>query len=278
METVRRELAPWLTGREVVEVELVAPPGPKYADLARALGRRIEDVRRRGKFLIMPLTGGLDLVAHLGMTGVIADSAPDERAAAHLRVRLGLSGGAPSALYFIDPRRFGRFLVVESGRYASLPTLAALGPEPLDDAFTPEAFAAALARSRMPVKAYLLSQRPVAGVGNIYADEALWRARVHPLTPAAELTRAQVLELHRALREVLASAVAAQGTTLSDYRTVRGRTGEYAGQLLAYGRAGEACPRCGTPMERVVIGQRGTTFCPSCQRLPRGRGRARRRA
>lgn len=250
-------------------VELLAPLGPKYAGLERALGRTIEAVDRRGKFILVPLSGGLELVAHLGMTGVLAQAAPAEREAKHLRVRMELSGAAPNVLYFIDPRRFGRFLVVERGQYAALPTLAALGPEPLEPAFTVAAFSEALARSRMSVKAYLLGQRPVAGVGNIYADEALWLAHVHPLTPADELTPAQVRALHEAVRGVLGAAVAAQGTTLSDYRTLLGRTGEYARQLNVYGRAGEACPRCGTTLERLVVGQRGTTYCPSCQRAPR---------
>ena len=156
-------------------VDLLAPHGPKYVGLDRALGRRIEAVGRRGKFLLVPLSGGLELVAHLGMTGVLAQEAPRGAAASHLRVRVALSGAAPATLYFVDPRRFGRFLVVDAGDYSQLPTLAALGPEPLDAGFTVAAFAAALARSRVAVKTYLLSQRPVAGVGNIYADEALWR-------------------------------------------------------------------------------------------------------
>jgi len=273
VETVRRELAPWLTGRELLEVDLLAPLGPKYVGLPRALGRRIEAVGRRGKFLLMPLSGGLELVAHLGMTGVIAMSEPSERQAAYVRVRVRLSGDAPNVLYFIDPRRFGRFLVVDRGQYETLPTLAALGPEPLESGFTEAGFGAALARSRMAVKAYLLSQRPVAGVGNIYADEALWRARVHPLTPAAALEPEQVARLHHALREVLGAALAAQGTTLSDYRTVRGQSGEYAEQLDIYGRGGEACPHCGATLERLVVAQRGTTYCPACQTLPRGRSR-----
>lgn len=249
-------------------VDLLAPHGPKYVGLDRALGRRIEAVGRRGKFLLMPLSGGLELVAHLGMTGVLAQEAPRGAAASHLRVRVALSGAAPATLYFVDPRRFGRFLVVDAGDYSQLPTLAALGPEPLEASFTVAAFAAALARSRVAVKTYLLSQRPVAGVGNIYADEALWRARVHPLTPAAALTRAQAKRLHGALREVLTAAVSAQGTTLADYRTLKGGTGEYAEQLEVYGHAGRSCPRCGHTLERLVVGQRGTTVCPHCQVAP----------
>jgi len=209
---VRRELAPWLTGRTVLAVERVdAPPGPKTADLERAVGQRIEAVERRGKFLLLPLRApgaaapGDELVVHLGMTGVLSPTAP----AAHLRLRLRLDGPPPDVLHVQDVRRFGRVLVVPRGDHRSLPTLAAMGPEPLEAGFTAAAFERALAGSRAAVKPFLLSQRPVSGVGNIYADEALWRARVHPSTPARALTRAQVRRLQRAIREVLAAAVAA---------------------------------------------------------------------
>jgi len=267
---VRRELAPWLTGRAVTGVELLAPRGPKYRDLERAQGQTVESVSRRGKFLLLPLSGGDELVIHLGMTGVVSSSEPAGKASEHVRVRLRLSGADPNTLHFHDPRRFGRFLVVRAGEYANLPTLAALGPEPLADAFTTEAFARSLAASSMAVKAYLLSQRPVAGVGNIYADEALWRARVHPRTPAARLPAAKVAALHGAIREVLAASIAAHGTTLSDYRTVNGQSGSFGTFLDAYGRAGQPCRRCGRELRRSLVGQRGTVFCPNCQRLVAG--------
>src|SRR5690625_1718442 len=194
VETVRRQLAPWLSGRMISRALLLAPPGPKYAGLERAAGQRIEGVSRRGKFLLLPLSRGDELVAHLGMTGVLSPGA--EREHKHLRVRLELEGDAPNSLDFVDPRRFGRFLVVRRGEYGSLPTLDRLGPEPLSDEFTPDGLLAALARSGSAVKAYLLGQRPVAGVGNIYVDEALWRAGVHPLTPASRVTPEQAALLH----------------------------------------------------------------------------------
>jgi formamidopyrimidine-DNA glycosylase len=267
-------LAPWLTGRTVVSASLVdAVPGPKYAGLERAVGQRVREVTRRGKFLLLPLQregreSGDELVIHLGMTGVLSHRAPG----AHLRVRLGLDGSEPSALYFSDVRRFGRFMVVRSDRYDGLPTLRALGPDALSPAFTPELLRAALARSGAPVKAALLSQRPVAGVGNIYADEVLWRARVHPLRPARRLTRHETIALHGAIHEVLTAAVEAQGTTLYDYRTVAGEVGAYRERLSVYDHAGEPCPRCGTPIVKLVVAQRGTHACPSCQRPPRRRG------
>ena len=262
-----------------------APVGPKTALLERAVGQRIAAVERRGKFLTLPLVrpgaaeAGDVLVLHLGMTGVLGPHVPD----AHLRLRLRLDGADPHVLFVQDARRFGRWLVLPDGDPSSLPTLAAMGPEPLGAGFTVAGFAAALARSRAPVKALVLSQRPVAGVGNIYADEALWRARLHPLTPAAAVPPAKVRALHEAIRDVLAAAVEAQGTTLYDYRTVNGEVGAYSEQLDAYGHDGDPCPRCGAPIVKLVVAQRGTHVCPRCQRAPRGahaaaRGPTRRRA
>ncbi len=288
VETVRRELASWLPGRTVLEAERMdAPAGPKYAGLERLPGQRIEAVQRRGKFLLLPLVHmpadarraqggsarqdghseakGDELVVHLGMTGVVRRTPPP----GHLRVRLRLSGPAPSDLYFQDVRRFGRFTVVPAGDYRHLPTLAALGPDALDQAFTTEGFRRALARSGVAIKTLLLSQRVVAGVGNIYADEALWRVGVHPLRPARQLRRAQVVALHGALLEVLEASLALQGTTLYDYRTVNGEVGAFLQELAVYGHAGEPCRRCGTRLERLVVGQRGTHVCPRCQPAPR---------
>jgi formamidopyrimidine-DNA glycosylase len=145
-----------------------------------------------------------------------------------------------------------------------MPTLAMLGPEPLSDEFDPDAFAASLARTTAPVKPYLLSQRPVAGVGNIYADEALWRARVHPTSRRVGRSRAFVL--HGAIRDVLSEAIEREGTTFRDYRMVNGESGRNAGFLVAYGRVGSPCPRCGTAMRKITLGGRGTTYCPRCQR------------
>lgn len=274
VETVRRELEPWLSGRTIRDARRVeAPAGPKYANLERARGQRIESVRRRGKFLLLSLSKGDELVLHLGMTGIVSP----ERPAQHLRVELALSGPAPSTLYFRDARRFGRCLVVRAGEYAALPTLAALGPEPFDPAFTDEAFAAALARSRGPVKSLLLSQRIVAGLGNIYVDEALFEVGVHPLRPANRVTNMEAAALRRASIAILERAIAYRGTTFSDYRTVNGEVGAYAARLAVYAHDGEPCPRCGTPIEKLVVGQRGTHFCPRCQPAPKRR-RARPRA
>ena len=273
-----------MTGRTIVRAERVeAPAGPKYANLDLAAGQRISHVSRRGKFLVLPLDGrhaaGVAqdlLVIHLGMTGILTPHPPH----AHERVRLTLDEGTNPHVHFQDVRRFGRFLVLPSGDLAGVPTLAAMGPEPLTDDFTVDGFRRALQGSEVAIKTLLLSQRPVAGVGNIYADEALWRARIHPATPARRVARerARVEALRAAIRDVLTASIEAQGTTLNDYRTVNGEVGAYLEQLAAYGHEADPCPRCGTAIRKIVLAARGTHFCPTCQPTPRrSRSRATRR-
>jgi formamidopyrimidine-DNA glycosylase len=257
----------------------------QFHDVGLLVDRKISNVGRRGKFLIAPLDEGLELVMHLGMTGSLrlepsrdprssggpaepgprwsgGPAEPGPRADPYARAFVWLDDGRN--LVFRDVRRFGRLAVVTAGRYTAIPTLAGLGPEPLSDDFDPEAFARRLARTNAPVKPYLLSQRPVAGVGNIYADEALWLARIHPLSRRVGRRRAHAL--HAAIREVLAGAVEREGTTFRDYVMVNGESGRNATFLLAYGRVGRPCPRCGTALRKIVVGGRGTTYCPSCQR------------
>ena len=263
VETVRQELIPWLSKRRILNASRVdAPAGPKYANLERASGQHIHAINRRGKFIILNLDTD-DLIIHLGMTGIISPTPAPK----HLRAKLELDAGVNPVLYFQDARRFGRFLVVPKGEYGSLPTLAAMGPEPLTDAFNVTQFKKALQGSRVAIKTYLLSQKPVAGVGNIYADEALWFARVHPLTPANKVTTGQTKALVTAIKEVLAASIKAQGTTLNDYRTVNGEVGAYLSELKAYGHEHEPCPRCGDAIERIVIAGRSSHYCPNCQSL-----------
>ena len=254
VESVRRQLDPELSGRGVVDVWFDPHPAMprEFLDVGLLPGRKIHSVGRRGKFLISPLDAGLELVMHLGMTGSFTFDPPD----AYARARLDLDDGR--SLTFRDVRRFGRMAVVEAGRYDAIPTLHLLGPEPLSDDFDPDAFARALARTTAPVKPYLLSQRPVAGVGNIYADEALWLARIHPAS--RRVGRARAHALHSAIREVLVAAIEREGTTFRDYVMVDGGSGRNASFLIAYGRAGHPCPRCGTPLRKTVLGGRGTTY------------------
>ncbi len=260
VESVRRQLDPELHGRRVLRAwsDPIPTMPREFHRLELAVGRTIESVGRRGKFLIAPLDGGLELVLHLGMTGVLRFDLEDP----YVRARLELDDAR--SLCFRDVRRFGRMAVVEAGIYDAIPMLAMIGPEPLSDEFDPDVFAWELQRTNSPVKPFLLSQRPVAGVGNIYADEALWLARIHPASRKVGKRRA--LELHGAIRETLAGAIEREGTTFSDYQMVNGESGRNAAFLVAYGQQGRPCPRCATPMRKVVLGGRGTTYCPRCQR------------
>jgi formamidopyrimidine-DNA glycosylase len=261
VESVRRQLEPELTGRRVTDVWYDPHPGlpRQFVDVEMLVGRTIESVGRRGKFLISPLDGGLELIMHLGMTGALRFDFDD----LHTRARVYLDD--ERTLVFRDARRFGRLAVVKAGEYAEIPTLDTLGPEPLSDDFDPDRFAAVLARTTAPIKPYLLTQRPVAGVGNIYADEALWLARIHPAS--RRVGRARAVTLHAAIRQVLSDAIDREGTTFRDYQMLTGESGRNASFLIAYGRKGMPCPRCGTPLRKVFLGGRGTTYCARCQRV-----------
>ena len=199
------------------------------------------------------------------MTGrllpVLPGRAPPARPATHPAVRFRFREGG--VLVFDDVRRFGSVACLTGEGWNE--RSRALGPEPLSDAFTPGALFRELARSGSPVRSWLLDQRRVAGVGNIYANEALWRARVHPRRPARSLSRKEATRLHRALKDVLSEAVEARGTTLRDYRTAEGEPGSFSVRLSVYGREGSPCPRCRTPVERFVFGNRSAFLCPRCQ-------------
>lgn len=262
VESVRRQLGPRLVGRRI-EAVWADPAMPRYHRPELAAGHEVRGLRRRGKYLLADLDGGLELVAHLGMTGVLRWRGEDGwEGGAYVRATLRTD--ADTVLDFSDVRRFGTLACVPAGEYAVMPTLAALGPEPLSEDFTAEGLHAALAASRQQVKVQLLSQRPVAGVGNIYADEALWRARIHPTARRIGATRAE--RLWQAVREVLAESIEREGTTFRDYQMVNGESGRNADFLVAYGQEGRPCPRCATPMRKGVVGGRGTTWCPTCQR------------
>ena len=260
VESVRRQLDPELRGRRITKTwcDPIPTVPREFHRLDLADGRTIEEVGRRGKFLIAPLDDGLELIMHLGMTGAFRFDLDDP----HVRARLELDDGR--VLSFRDVRRFGRIAVVEAGIYDALPTLAMLGPEPLSDDFDPDVFAWELSRTTSPVKPFLLSQRPVAGVGNIYADEALWIAKIHPASRKVGRKRAR--ELHEAIRQTLQGAIEREGTTFRDFQMVNGASGGNLGHLVAYGRGGSPCPRCGTALRKTVLGGRGTTYCPRCQR------------
>lgn len=259
VETIRRSLNPQLTGATLVSAR--HHPSAKFAPAADAVGRTVTAVHRRGKYLLIALDDARSLVIHLGMTGQLRIDAARDRADSYDRASWDLADGRRFALR--DVRRFGRIAVVGED-LSALPTLAALGPEPLDPSFTAEHLWANVRRSRVRLKTQLLSQRPVAGVGNIYADEALWRAGLHPAR--RQLSRPGAARLHDAVRAVLTQGIAQGGTTLRDYRTLSGGEGSNQASLDCYGRGGQRCRRCADTLHRIMLDGRGTTLCRTCQR------------
>ena len=265
VETIRSRLAPGLAGRtlervEILDGRLTRPELPEVV-AAELVGERVADVRRRGKYLILAFESGRHLLVHLRMTGSFQHPASDA-ADPHRRAVVTLDDG--SWVAYRDVRRFGTWLLLEPGELEDY-LAARIGGEPFDAAFTTASFARALEGRRAPVKAALLDQKAVAGVGNIYADEALWRARIHPLTPAGDLERRAVGRLRRAVREALELGIARQGATLRDYRDPGGENGAMQLEFRVYGRDGEPCERCGTPIAKTRAAGRGTWFCPACQ-------------
>jgi formamidopyrimidine-DNA glycosylase len=232
-------------------------------------GAFVERVGRRGKYLVWTLSGDRYLLVHLRMTGsLLFDPAVDPP---HTRVRLELDGG--HRLIYVDPRRFGtgHLLFGAAARDAYLDER--IGAEPLTPQFTFD-YLRAVARGRTaPVKAFLLDQRRLAGVGNIYADEALFRAGIHPLRPAGRLSGAQLERLHGAIEDALQAGIDAKGASIDDFRHVDGARGSFQDQFLVHTRAGEPCPECGGTIEKLVVGGRGTYVCPRCQPRPRARRR-----
>ncbi len=270
VETVRARLEPRLVGRRLQSVEISDPRVTRPFDpaevAAELVGERVAALERRGKYLVVRFESGRVLLIHLRMTGQLlhGNGASPADTDPHLRAVVRLDDG--SDVIYRDVRRFGTWLLVEPGELE--PYLGTrVGREPLAPTFSAKRLAETIAGRRSPIKAVLLDQRRLAGVGNIYADEALWRARVHPLQPARDLRPAEVASLHRGVRAALRAGIARQGATLSDYRTPEGARGRMQDEFKVYGRAGEPCERCGTPIEKIRTAGRGTWYCPGCQRL-----------
>ena len=261
VETVRRTLAPVVEGRTVTSVSFLWPrtcAGDPRSTEARLAGQRIERLERYGKYLLFRLRKdgrGSLLVVHLRMTGnLLVNGAPGP----FTRASMSLNDG--TAVVFQDVRKFGRWQWAER----LPPRLAALGPEPLE--IGREEFAARLRFRRARLKALLLDQEFLRGLGNIYADEALFGARLHPLRSADRVGPRKARDLHGAIQTVLRKAIDAGGTSIRDYRDSRGAQGAFQRQIRIYGRAGEPCVTCGTSVRRVLVAQRSTHFCPRCQR------------
>jgi formamidopyrimidine-DNA glycosylase len=267
VETVRRRLEPSVAGRRFERVEIRDPrlvaPRDRLEMAAELEGERVARLDRRGKYLIFRFESGRVLLSHLRMTGTFrhgANGAPADDP--YARAVVSLDDG--SDVVYRDVRRFGTWRLLDADELG--PYLAErLGREPLERGFTARALAARLAGRRAPVKAALLDQRTLAGLGNIYADEALWRARIHPLRPAGTLSTDETRRLHRAVRRALALGIERQGATLRDYATPDGGSGSMQREFKVYGRAGEPCERCGVPIERTRAGGRTTSYCPRCQ-------------
>ncbi|MFL5952543.1 MAG: bifunctional DNA-formamidopyrimidine glycosylase/DNA-(apurinic or apyrimidinic site) lyase [Gaiellaceae bacterium] len=267
VETVRRSLAPVLEGRtfervQIDDARLTRPHDP--VEVARELeGERVAQVDRRGKYLIVRFESGRALLIHLRMTGSLRHAARGTLADdSHRRAVVTLDDESDVA--YRDVRRFGTWLLLEPSEVdAYIDTK--VGREPLDGAYRAKHLAERLERRRAPIKAALLDQRTVAGVGNIYADEALWRAKVHPLTPAHELTPEEVKAVHKGVRASLQAGVRRQGSTLRDYQLPDGSSGRAQDRFKVYGRAGQPCERCGTPIDKIRAAGRGTWYCPTCQ-------------
>jgi formamidopyrimidine-DNA glycosylase len=273
VETIRRQLAPALEARRIETVEVRDPrwsmPAPPEAVEDAIRGRKIERVWRRGKYLVLSLEDDVHLVMHLRMTGNLLLGEHEAAEPDHLRVRVTLDDGR--RLLFVDVRRFGTGDVLLGSDALAEFFASRLGVEPLDANFTAEALRAMAQGRKQPVKAFLLNQERIAGVGNIYADEALFRARIHPLRPVGTLKRAQLEALRDGVVESLELGIDSKGASIDDYRHVDGARGSFQDRFLVHRRAGEPCPRCGTPIEKLRAAGRGTYVCPNCQRRPRRR-------
>jgi formamidopyrimidine-DNA glycosylase len=264
VETIVRGLAAAAVGKAIARAEVrlakiaEAPPGVAFGRALR--GERIVGTGRRGKYAILELASGRSLVTSLRMTGRLVVQGVGEADFPGTHVVLWFSDG--TRLSFADLRTFGRMRLIEPAQ----PWDAKLGIEPLSPGFTPEAFMGMLAGRTTPIKVLLLDQRRVAGIGNIYACEALWEARIRPSRPAKALTKPAIRRLHHAIVDVLQRAITMRGSSVDDYVDAGGLRGGFQNVLSAYGKLGEPCARCGHPIVRTVLGQRGTWWCRTCQR------------
>lgn len=268
VETIVADLRPHLVGRTILRAELAFPTivrHPEPEEFVDAIvGMRIESVGRRGKYILVHLSHDLLLVVHLGMTGqlrLVDESAPLEK---HTHVVLFLDDGRQ--LRYRDPRRFGRLLLGTEAALLDARKMPRLGPEPIDPDFAADELYRRLRKRTAPLKAVLLDQKAIAGVGNIYADESLHRARLRPDRIAGSVSKKSAARLHESLRESLRTAIANRGSSVDTYRDAWGELGGQQEELLVYGRAGEPCFTCGRPLRAVRIAGRTTVFCTRCQR------------
>lgn len=303
VETVRQGLTQLVVGKTIAKVLVLWPKiieSPEVSAFSHNLvGQKINEISRRGKYLVFHLTD-YDLVSHLRMEGKYEffSEPTSELAAEEITGQLTVQelqdafnkdelGGYPvtkhthvlffftdgSQLQYHDVRKFGRMALLPKGTAGDYKGIARLGPEPTPEAFTLKEFKVGLLKSHKAIKPLLLDQHLVTGLGNIYVDEALWQAKIHPEQPANTLTDQEISKLRLAIIDVLKRAVAAGGTTIRTYLNALGEAGKFQLSLNVYSQTGKPCPRCGTPIEKIKVAQRGTHFCPTCQKLHQGNGR-----
>lgn len=261
VETIVRELKPRLSGKTIENIDVLWPRtvGGDMESFAHILsGKVIRDINRRGKYICFSLDNRLHLTVHLRMTGKFVFNT-DEKERNHIRVIFHFNHSSP--VYFVDTRKFGRMKLWLPGEEL----LPHLGPEPLEEKTVYPVLSNL--QSRRSIKTLLLDQEILAGIGNIYADEALYKAGIHPLTAGNRVSKIKARALSRALPELLLAAVENKGTTISDYRTTDHSKGENQNYLNVYGRTGQPCYKCGTAIQRIIVNQRGSHFCPRCQRV-----------
>jgi formamidopyrimidine-DNA glycosylase len=269
VETIRRRLAPRVEGRRLERLEIVDPRwcGPLPVDEVSSAveGRRLRRLARRGKYLVWDLKGDVFLLWHLRMTGTLLYDPPED--VPYQRVRVHVDDG--HRIVFCDPRRFGTGQLAFGRESLEAFFALRLGVEPLGEQFTPEHLRSLARGSRAPVKAFLLDQKRIAGVGNIYADEALFRARVHPLRPAGRLTGGQWAAVREGVVDSLRAGIEASGATIDDFRDPEGVSGSFQDEFLVHRREGEPCPECGGPVVKLLAAGRGSYACERCQPRPR---------
>lgn len=267
VETVRRTLLPLIKGKTIKKVVLWYPKiveNPPEEFIAALKGEQIETIDREAKFLEFRLSNHLTLVSHLRMEGKYRLTVPQEAKDKHDHVEFIFTDG--TALRYNDVRKFGRMQLVATGSEKSSTGIGKLGPDALTPGFTTAGFVRALAKKHKNIKNTLLDQTVVSGLGNIYVDEVLWRAKIHPLSLADKIPASRVKNLHKQIQEILQEAISLGGTTVHSYLDANGHAGGFQAKLQVYGHSGEECPRCGHKFDKIKVNGRGTTFCPHCQK------------
>ncbi|MBJ7686222.1 bifunctional DNA-formamidopyrimidine glycosylase/DNA-(apurinic or apyrimidinic site) lyase [Weissella confusa] len=267
VETVRRGLTRLVVGRKVLGTEVrwektISGMAPEEFD-AELVGRTIEKVDRRGKYLLFRFSGGLTMVSHLRMEGAYYTVPAGTEPGKHDLVTFHLDEGID--LFYRDTRKFGRMNLVPDSDALQVAGLAKIGPEPTEKDLSLAYMVSEFGKSRMHVKPFLLDQSHIAGLGNIYVDETLWQSQIHPLTAANKLTEDELARLRENIIHEITRATEHHGTTVHSFTTAFGEAGEFQNELQVYGRVGEPCLRCGHPLEKMKVAQRGTTYCPVCQ-------------